>query len=214
VLKLAKRPDGLPEDSIGTVLVRHAAIALLGKIDSSEGRIYSLVELAKRDIDINFVGAYARAAAMIATDDSIGVLRAALRKQKERGEGYYSPVALALMNVRNVDALGLAFDELAANATNGELAKNMIGELKDNFVFKSDPAFAGRVRDFILTLPDAPLAVKAHALQLLEDITTKEAKEALNQIAVQSTFERIRGVAKQILDANFKLPAAKPKPKR
>jgi aminopeptidase N len=209
VLKLAKRPEGLPEDPIGTVLVRKAAMALLGKIDFLEGRQYVLAELAKKDTDINYLPGFARAAALIANDDSIGVLRAAVAKQKDRGYPFYKATAEALMSTQNVSAMGPVMDEIKANLGNAEIMRFMIWELNDNFVLKSAPEFPGRIRDFVLDDKGASLDVKMRLLGLLDDVKTKEAKEALNLIADKSPFERTKGMAKQLLDSNFKLADAK-----
>lgn len=214
VLKLAKKPDGLPEDPIGYALVRKAAITLLGKIDYPEGRQYVLTELQKREIDINYLPGYARAAALIATPDSILTLRKAVTAQKDKGYAFYRPVAEALMSTQAVEAMGPVVDELKANQDNAEMMKLMVGELRDNFVLKNAPDFPGKVREMVLDEKGSSLDVKMRLLSLLEDVKTKEAKEALNLIADKSPFERTKGMAKQILDANFKVADAKPAPKK
>ncbi|MBK7863321.1 MAG: M1 family metallopeptidase [Archangiaceae bacterium] len=213
VLKLAKRPDGMPEDPIGMVLVRKAAMSLLGKIDYPEGRQYVLAELVKKDVDINYLPGFARAAALIATDDSIGVLRAAVTRQKDRGYAFYKPVAEALMSTQSPTAMGPVMDEIKANLGNAEIMRFMIWELNDNFVLKTAPEFPGRIRDLVLDDKGASLDVKMRLLGLLDDVKTKEAKEALNVIADKSPFERTKGMAKQLLDANFKVAEAAPKKK-
>ncbi len=205
VLKLAKRPEGLPEDPIGTVVVRKAAMSLLGKIDYADGRQYVLTELAKKEIDINYVGGFARGAALIATPDSIGVLRAAVAKQKDRGYAYYRMIAEALMSVQSLEAMGPVMDELKANVTNPEMMRFMIHELSDNHVLKNAPEFPGKIKELVLDDKGASLDMKMRLLGLLDDVKTKEAKEALNVIADKSPFERTKGMAKQMLDANFKV---------
>jgi hypothetical protein len=214
VLKLAKKPEGLPEDAIGYALVRKAAITLLGKIDYPEGRQYVLTELQKRDIDINYLPGYARAAALIATPDAILTLRKAVTAQKDKGYAFYRPVAEALMSTQAIEAMGPVVDELKANQDNAELMKLMVGELRDNFVLKNAPEFPAKVREMVLDDKGSSLDVKMRLLSLLEDVKTKEAKEALNLIADKSPFERTKGMAKQILDANFKVADAKPAPKK
>ncbi|MBL8954077.1 MAG: hypothetical protein JNK82_25095 [Myxococcaceae bacterium] len=205
VLKLAKRPEGLPEDPIGTVIVRKAAMSLLGKIDYPEGRQYVLTELAKKEIDINYLGGFARGAGLIATPDSVGVLRAALAKQKDRGYAYYRVIAEALMSTQTLEAMTPVMDELKANLANPEMMRFMISELRDNHVIKNAPEFPGKIRDLVLDDKGASIDLKMRLLGLLDDVKTKEAKEALNVIADKSPFERTKGMAKQMLDANFRV---------
>jgi hypothetical protein len=173
-----------------------------------------LTELAKKEIDINYLPGFARAAALIATDDSIGVLRAAVAKQKDRGPAFYDVAARALMSTQNPAAMGPVLDELKANIGNAEMMKNMVNELRDNYVLKNDPQFPAKIRELVLDEKGASLDVKMKLLSLLEDVKTKEAKEALNVIADKSPFERTKGMAKQMLDANFKVAEAKPAPKK
>jgi aminopeptidase N len=213
VLALAKRPTDMPEDAVGLVLVRRAAMTLLGKIDYPEGRRYVLDELAKREIDINYLPGYARAAALIATPDSIGVLRAAVKMQNMRGYAYYKLAVEALAATQATEAFPAISDEVKANIGNNELMRYVIYSLDDNHVLKDSAEFPPRIKEWVLDDKGASLDLKMRLLGLLEDVKTKEAKEALNIIADKSPFERVKGMARQLLENNFtKTASATPAP--
>jgi hypothetical protein len=208
VLAAAKRPTDMPEDPIGLVLVRRAAMSLLGKIDYPDGRRYVLDELAKKEIDINYLPGFAHAAALIATPDSIGVLRAAVRTQNARGYAYYRLTVEALAAAQSTDALPAIGDEIKANFTNSEIMNGVVGRLDYNHVIKTSPEFPARLKEWVLDDKGTSLDLKMRLLSLLEDVKTKEAKEALNVIADKSPFERVKGMARQMIDVNFKPVAA------
>jgi hypothetical protein len=211
VLQLAKRPTDMPEDALGMVLVRRAAITLLGKIDFNEGRRYVLDELAKRELDVNYLPGYARGAALIATPDSIGVLRAALKTQEARGYAYYKPAVEALATTQSLEAWPSIIEEVKANISNNEIMRGVIYALDENRTLKDSAEFPPRVKEWVLDDKGGSLDLKMRLLGLLEDVKTKEAKEALNVIADKSPYERVKGMAKQLLDANFKAAGATPK---
>src|SRR5262249_11318455 len=150
VLTLAKRPTDMPEDGLGLVLVRRAAMTLLGKIDFPEGRRYVLDELTRKEIDINYLPGFARAAALIATPDSIGVLRAAVKTQGARGYAFYRLAVESLAATQSTDAFAAITDEVKANLGNSELISGVIGALNDNHVLKDSAEFPPRLKDWVL----------------------------------------------------------------
>ncbi len=210
VLQLAKRPTDMPEDALGLVVVRRAAMTLLGKIDFPEGRRYVLDELAKRELDINYLPGYAAAAALIATPDALGTLRAALKTQSARGYAYYKPTVEALATSQSLDAMPMILEEVKANMGNNEIMRGIVYALSENHPLKDSSEFPGHIKDWVLDDKNgASLDMRMRLLELLDDVKSKEAKEALNVIADRSPYERVKGMARQLIDANFKAGAKK-----
>ena len=52
--------------------------------------------------------------------------------------------------------------------------------------------------------------LRADILSVLDEVKTKDAKEALTVVAEKVTSKRLAGMAKQVLEANFSAAAAKP----
>jgi hypothetical protein len=104
-------------------------------------------------------------------------------------------------------------EALAANAANAELSRGLL-RLEDNFVLKGSPAFAPFIAEVVL---DEALAldVRAIALGLLGEVKAPEAKEALGAVIAKAPSDRLKGLARQILESNFPAaPAPKPTGKK
>lgn len=204
VLSQAKRPSDLNEDAVGLVRVRRSAMALLGKIDLADGRRYLLEEVAKKEPDINYLPGLTRGVALIGSNESLAQLRAATNRQKARGYPYYRICAEALATAENAEAAAMIGDELKANAANHELVRGLISGLRDNETVRSQADFPQRVREWVLDDATFSVETRARLLRLIDELKTKEAKEALTTITEKSSSDRIKGAAKQVLEANFK----------
>jgi hypothetical protein len=220
LLALAKSPQGLSEDPAGYIRVRRAAMEALGRVDSPDGHKWILEELAKRDIDLNYLAGYAAAAARIATPASLGQLRASLVTQKGRGAGYYRRTASALSLSNSVEVLPLLREVLKGNAGNNELAREATRGFGQNKELRETQEFATLVRDVVLDDKTFTEEYRFEFLGYLEDIKYESAKVSLTEIIEKSTSERIKAGAKRALDANFpaapvaKDPKKDPKPKK
>lgn len=208
VLGLAKRPTELTDDAYGRIVVQNAALTLLGKLDFPEGHKYLLDELAKRDLDLNYLGAFASGAARIGTPGALGTLRAAINTQKARGMVWYRAAVKALPQVESAEVLPVLKEALLANAANTELARSLL-RVEDNFVLQASPAFPPFIQAVVLD-EGLALDVRARALEVLGELKTPETKAALTAVVASSPSDRLKGLARQILEGNF--PAA-PAPK-
>lgn len=215
LLALAKRPEGLNEDPAGYIRVRRAAIEALGRADAPDAHKWILEELAKRELDINYLSAYAAAAARIGTPASLGQLRASLLTQKGRGAGYYRRTAEAISLSNSVEALPLVRDVLKGNAGNMELARSATHGFRLNRDLRETQEFANLVRDVALDDKTFSEDFRGEFLGYLDDVKYESAKVALTEIVEKSTSEKIKGGATRTLAANFPAPPpAKVDPKK
>ena len=204
VLAQAKRPSDLNEDAIGLVRVRSTAMELLGKLDYPAGRKYLLDEVVKREADINFLPGLTKGVARIGSNDSLATLRAATQTHKLRGYPYYRICLTALGTAENVEAASMIGDEMKANASNSEIVRALMRGLYDNQTIRNGPGFAAQVRDWVLDEKGFSQELRSRFVHLLDELKTKEAKDALVAIAEKSTSDRIKGSARQVLETNFK----------
>ncbi len=209
VLALARRPTDLPEDAFGRVRVRSAAMAALGKIDSPEGHQYLLAELAKKDVDLNFLPALATGTARIGSNAAVATLGMAINQQKSRGYVFHKAAAGALGAVENPEVIGRIRDLLDSAAGNNELANLVIYRLWDNHTVKSSPAGIDWVRGFVLDNRDFGDDMKSRVLKLLDEVKTPEAQTALLAVAEKAESARLRASAKHVLERNFPKQPAK-----
>ncbi|MHB8872358.1 MAG: M1 family metallopeptidase [Myxococcaceae bacterium] len=213
VLELAKRPGKLPEDAFGLVKVRRAAMAVLGKIDYPEGRAYLLEEVVKTDTDLNFLEALASGTARIGDSGALATLGQAINAHKPRGYAYYKAAAGALGSVQNPEVVKRIRELLKANPGNAELVGAVLRPLWDNYTVKSSPEAALFVRDFVLEEKALSDEMRFRVLELLDEVKTKDAKEALTAIAEKCDSARLKLSAQKVLEKNFPEPpkAAPPK---
>jgi hypothetical protein len=207
ILELAKSPTGLPEDPVGLVTVKHAALAALGKIDFPDGQRYLLEGLARPDVDINFLGGYALGAGRMGDTAGLAATRAAVNGQKARGWPYFQAALQGLAAASTPELVPVLADTFHANAGDDETARTLISGLQDNFKVKDAPEFAGFVRDFTLQSKDFGDDVKARLLQVLDDAHTPEVREALATIEAKTESDRLKRKVQQMLAHNF--PASK-----
>ena len=210
IVNLAKRPEGLTEDPAGYIRVRRAAMSALGRTENVDGHKWALEQLAKRELDINYIGGYAATAARLGTAASLGTLGAALVTQKGRGPAYYRRAAEALSLSTSVDALALLRDVLTGAPGDNELHRTVTAGFAGNRDLRETQAFANLVRDVVLDEKTFTEEFRAEFLEYLDDVKYESARVALAEIAEKSPSERLKASAKRVLAANFPAaPAAK-----
>ncbi len=207
---LAKRPEGLNEDPSGYIRVRNAAMEALGRVDSADGHRWLLEELGKREIDINYLGAYAAAAARMSTAASLGQLRATLVTQKGRGAGYYRRAIAGLSAGTSVEVLPLMREVLKANPGNNEIAREVTDGLWENHELRETQEFATLVRDMVLDEKTFNEEFRSEALGFLDDVKYESAKVVLTELVGKLTQAQLKGQAQRTLDANFPAAPAAP----
>ena len=215
-LALAKHPVGLPDDPIGKVQVRRAAMELLGKIDYPEGRAYLLEEVVKPDLDLNFLGSLATGTARLGDSEAIATLGQTTRAQRERGAPYVDAASEALGAVANPEVLPQIAELLASGAPSEEALRRLFRNLNQNQPLKVAPSCPRVVRDFVLDNKVYSNDVKVDLLQMLDEQKSPEAKGALSEIAQSASSTWVRGAAAQILDhaASLAPAPAVPGPKK
>lgn len=206
LLALSKRPENLNEDPAGYVRVRRAAMGALARVDSPDGHKWMMDELGKREIDLNYLPAYAAAAARIGTSSTLGTLRAALVTQKGRGQAYYRRTVSALGLSTNVESLSLLRDVLKANGTDNEVLRAAASGLFNNRDLRESADFAGLVRDVVLDEKTFGDDFRGEFLGTLDDVKYEHAKGVLAEIVEKSTVASVKAAARRTLDANFPAP--------
>src|SRR6185436_17009699 len=150
---------------------------------------------------------FAIGAARIGDSNAIATLGQALNNQKARGYAYYKTVAEAFGAVENPEVVPRLREIFKANPGNNEVARAVLSRLHDAWSLKGSPEIAAFVRDFVLDpSKDWGDDIRARILALLDEVKTKDAKEALAAVAEKSTAERIKANAARVLEQNF--PAA------
>lgn len=208
--ELAKRPTGLDEDPVGYIRVRRAAMEALGRVKNDDGHKYLLDELAKPQVDINYLSGFAAGAARIGTPGALATLRAALVTQKGRGMGYYERAASAVALSTSVDAVPILKDALKSNATNAGFARTLFFALARNRELRESPDYASMVKHIVLDEGTFTQAVRGAALQSLDDVKYEAAHQALAEIVEKATDAQIKEAAQRVLNANFPAPKAAP----
>lgn len=207
-LKLAKKPENLNDDPLGYIRVRCAALEMLGKTDAPEGHAYILEQLGKREIDINYLGAFAGGAARINTAAALATLKSAIVTQKGRGYPFFRRTAEALGSMEGPEVIASIKELLTQNANNPELTRQLFNRLADNKALRENPDFAPMIA--VLVTDDAFSGDDIRELMLasLDDVKTPVAKESLLDIIKNSKSEQVKSSAKLVLDANFPAPPA------
>ncbi|MBL8935392.1 MAG: hypothetical protein JNM69_12620 [Archangium sp.] len=205
-LKLAKKPENLNDDPLGYIRVRCAALEMLGKTDAPEGHAYILEQLGKREIDINYLGAFAGGAARINTAAALATLKSAMVTQKGRGYPFFRRTAEALGSMEGPEVIASIKELLTQNANNPELTRQLFNRLADNKALRENPDFAPMIA--VLVTDDAFSGDDIRELMLasLDDVKTPVAKESLLDIVKNSKSEQLKSSAKLVLDANFPAP--------
>ncbi len=207
LLALAKRPTGLNDDPVGYIRVRNAAIEALGRVNSDEGHAWVLGELGKRELDINYLEAWASSAARLGSDGSLGTLRAALVTQKGRGFSWFRRIAGTLGKSRNTDILPLMLETMKGAPRNNEFARTVTAPLHNNRELRETTPFAAFVRDVVLDEVNFTEEFRGRFVRSLDDIRYESAKQALTEIAAGTKSASIKASAERVLAANFPPPA-------
>ncbi len=207
-LKLAKKPENLNDDPLGYIRVRGAALEMLGKTEAPDGHAYILEQLGKREIDINYLGAFAGGAARINTAAALATLKSAMVTQRGRGYPFFRRTAEALGSMEGPEVLASIKELLTQNANNPELTRQLFNRLADNKALRENPDFAPMIA--VLVTDDAFSGDDIRELMLasLDDVKTPVAKESLLDIIKNSKSEQVKSSAKLVLDANFPAPPA------
>jgi hypothetical protein len=208
-LQVAQRPVDLTDDTIGRVMVMRGAREALGKIDFPAGHKFLLDEIAKREPDLNYLESLARGTASIGTPVALATLRAAVLTQKGRGETYFRRVVLALPTYPGLDMLAPLKEVVKENGSNSELVRLLFLGLSDNPTVRASPEAAQLVKELVLDEKTLGEDLRADILSVLDEVKTRDAKEALSVVAEKATSKRLSGLAKQVLEANFSGPATR-----
>lgn len=203
ILDVARRPTGLPEDALGTIRVRKAALTALGKFDSPEGRQHLLDQVMKRDVDLNYLSAYAQGVALLGDSVALSTLRATVNASKARGYPYYRDAVNALGSVTTPEVVPHLVEVFRQNAGNNELITGLLYALDDNRIVKTSPELAVFVKNFVLTDKTWGDAIKGRVLRLLDDVKTDAAKDALTEIAAKTDSFHLQNSARKVLTGNF-----------
>lgn len=216
--ELARRPTDLDEDPVGYIRVRRAAMEALGRVKNDDGHRWLLAELAKPQVDINYLSGFAAGAARIGTPAALATLRASLVTQRSRGPGFFERTATAAALSTSVDVVPLLFDIIKGNASDAGLARTMFGALARNRELRESAEYAALVKRVALDEATFTQAVRGAALRSLDDVKYEAAHQALAAIAKDATDADIKAGAQKVLDANFpepkQAPAAKPAGKK
>lgn len=214
VLAVAKRPEKLPEDAMGTIRVRRAALELLGKLEFKEGHTYLLSTLNSGELakDINYLPALTAGVARIGESNATASLLAAVNGQRRRGYAYFRSAAESLGSIASPDGVGELKGFLASVEGNPEIAKAIFGRLETNEVVRASPQLASLIADFVIAPGAHGDDVRARAVRVLDEVKTPEAKAALTLIVEKSPSARLQGSARQVLAGNFPETAVKAVP--
>lgn len=213
VLALSKRPQDMEEDALGVIRVRRAALMALGKFDHQPGHdhLYALVQ--KSDLDLNYLPAAAVGTANVGDSEALATLRAGINTAKGRGYAYYKNTAPALGAFTSPEVVPALQALVNENAGNSELLSELLWTVHDNRILTSTAELAGFVRTFVLENKGFGDEMKARVLRLLDEVKTKDAKDALLAVAERADSVQLKQSATQVLEKNFPGALAKPEAK-
>jgi aminopeptidase N len=214
VFEDARRPNGLPEDALGTIRVRRAAMAALGKVDAREARQWLLEQMMQAQVELNYYPAIAEGVANIGDAEALTTLRAGMRSAKARGYAYYKHVATKLGAVTSPEVVPAIEEVIEQNPANDELLKGIIRELQENREAKHSPELAAFVRAFVVENRAFGDDATRSLLRVLDEVKTKEAQEALVAIRQRAESDAVKESAARVLASNFAsaAPAATTRP--
>jgi hypothetical protein len=206
VFEAARRPSGMPEDALGLIRVRRAAMAALGKLDTKETRQWLLDQMMHAEVELNYYPAIAEGVANLGGPEALATLRAGVRNAQARGYAYYKHAATKLGAVTSPEAVGAIAETIAQNPGKDELVNGIIHELADNREVKESPEFAAFVKTFIVEERGFGDGVKFRLLRVLDEVTTPHAREALAAIARLAGSDALKESAARVLAKNFSTP--------
>ena len=203
VFEAARRPQGLPEDALGVIRVRRAAMGALGKLENRDTRRWLLEQMMDAEVELNYYPGIAEGVANLGDSEALSTLRAGARRAKERGYAYYKHTAMKLGAVTSPEVVPAIAETIAENPGKDELVNGIIRELEDNREVKQSPEFAAFVRKFVIEERGFGDGVKFRLLRVLDEVTTPEAREALTAIRRDAESEALRASAARVLAQNF-----------
>ncbi|MCI0574426.1 MAG: hypothetical protein L0Y66_27145 [Myxococcaceae bacterium] len=209
VLALAKRPEHLPEDPIGLVRVRGAALALLGKLDFAEGHAYLMTHVDRDDPDVNTLEGWTTGVARLGDSEALAGLRAAVFAQRRRSDAHFRTAAASLGAFPSPEVLPVLKEVLAGEEGNAGLASALLERLAQNPELLSRPELATFVADFAVTQRGWGDDVRSRMVGLLEEVRTPEVRAALERIAASEAGDRLTAGARQALRRNFPQPPSR-----
>ncbi|MBM4378723.1 MAG: hypothetical protein FJ086_05385, partial [Deltaproteobacteria bacterium] len=208
VLGLAQRPAGLPEDAVGNLRVRAAALQLLGRVDHAPGREYLFDLLRRSDLDANLVEAATCGSAALGDGESLTELAAAVRRQKGRGPFFHRSALAGLARYPGKEVLPHLRRELEDGVLGAEVVRVVVSALHDNDRLVQSPEGVAFILGFLLD-EDRGDDVKHWVLELLDDVKTPEARAALVAVTeAGGVADALKAQARKVLEVNF--PAAPP----
>ncbi|MBI4669940.1 MAG: hypothetical protein HY747_12320 [Elusimicrobia bacterium] len=190
-------------DVIGAILVRSRAMMLLGKMAYPAGRRYLVDLLKDKRLGLDLFSAAISGIAAFSNPAAVKTIAEALSRHGVRGYPFRRAALLAYGMVRRVSVLAQLKRVITDCGANNEIAVGIFARLANNEVIKNSKEGAQFIKDFVLG--DAPFndEVKAGALEVLEESKNQAVRPALKAIAGQSPSERLRALAKKILEKNF-----------
>jgi hypothetical protein len=192
------------------VRVRRAAIEALGRTDFADGQRYLLDAVAKKDIELNYLSAYAAGVARLNTSAALTGLRAAIVTQKERGAIYYRRAVEALGSVKSEDVVPVLREVILDAPGDAAVLAPLLARLQTNLELKETQEYAELVKELVLDEAQVGEDLRADLLESLDDVTYESARLALVEISQKSKFERTKSAAALLLSANFPLAQAQP----
>jgi hypothetical protein len=196
----ASSPAGAPP--IGVSWLRGMALACLGKFGTPEAREIAARELANPKLPLDDLGPAARGMAEFGDESALQAMDRALDLHASRGYAYRVAVAMgycAFGIEQAVPRIRKTFQSAGSDAD--QLLKLQL-QLADNTLLLSTDAGAQLARD-LTEWPAASESFRADAVGLFEEVRTPAAKEALQTIAGGASTERLRQLARRILEKNF-----------
>ena len=208
-LALAQRPEGLPEDAVGNLRVRAAALELLGRVDHAPGRAYLLSLVGRPDLDVNLVESAARGTAALGDSEALTELAAAVRRQKARGDYCFRSALAGLARFPGPEVLPHLRRELDGGTLGAEAVRVVVSGLEGNERLLHAPEGIAFIRDFLLDDGRGD-DVKHWVLDLLDDVKSPEARAALEAVTQGAVAGSLKDQARKVLEANFPPPAPPP----
>ncbi len=188
-------------DEMGWSQWRSELLGTMGRIDRRETLPFLAEQLAKKDLPLDDLSKTAISVAQLGDDKSAAVLREAEKLHKDRGYRYQYVVQYAFGAYESPKAAA-EIRELTKTCAS-DLIGRWTGLLKNNHTLIHSAEWADFLRDFVLHNTRFGDEVKARLLETIEEVKSAEVKAAMEAIAKETPSDRMKEVARKVLDKNF-----------
>jgi aminopeptidase N len=199
--KAFRKTVAFESDPVGWKAVRSSLLSDLGRVKSPKVLPFLATVVTNKSLSYDELAAAAGSIARLGDPKSAEALRAALSLQKGRGYRYEFTVKMAFAAYENPAA---ANEIREIFKTCGSDYAGRVGwVVADNQPLKNSPEWANFLKEVVLQSTRFDDEVKSRLMKSIEEVKTDHVRDALQTITKETKSDRLREMARKILDKNF-----------